>query len=63
MRSIAPAGHPDHEDYPAFDLHARFDDLADPAALTVYSVDAADDPTTAWLTVDADHVIPIEDLR
>lgn len=63
MSTIEPAGSPERNDYPAVDLHARFDDLADPTELTIYSVDLSDDPTTTWLSIDADHAIPLEELR
>lgn len=63
MSTTEPAGFPDRAGYPEVDLHARFDDLGDPTELTIYSVDGSDDPTTTWLSIDADHAISIEDLR
>jgi hypothetical protein len=63
MSTTEPAGFPERTDHPEVDLHARFDDLADPTELTIYSADVSDDPTTTWLTIDADHAIPLENIR
>jgi len=63
MIATEPATPSTLEAYPEFDLHARYDDLADPSELTVYSVADTDDPTTTWLSIDVEHAIPLEDLR
>ncbi|MFB6311368.1 MAG: hypothetical protein ABEH64_09350 [Salinirussus sp.] len=43
-------------------LGTAVDDPSDPSALTVYSLDP-DARTTAWLTMDVDHVRELQEMR
>lgn len=50
--------------YPEFELCCRVDDREDPAEVTVYPADADDEAlVTTWLTVDAEHAVPLEAAR
>lgn len=50
--------------YPEFDLSCRLDDLEDPASVTVYPAGADETvPVTAWLTIDVEHAVLLEDAR
>ena len=46
---------------PTFDLDYGFDDPDDPKWVTVFAP-AAEDVATAWLTIDADHAVALEDV-
>lgn len=45
---------------PAFDLQHRLDDAVNPRRITVFP-ESVDDPTSEWITVDADVVIPLNE--
>lgn len=62
MTHSTSARSPAHRDLPSFDLDYRFDDEDDPVEVTVFPSDAGD-RTTEWLTVDATHAVPLEDVR
>ena len=47
---------------PTFDLEYLFDDDEDPSEVTVF-VDNAADLSTNWITIDAAHTVPLEDVR
>ena len=47
---------------PRFDLEYGVDDTDRPTSVTVYAPDA-DDISTHWITIDADHAVPLEDVR
>jgi hypothetical protein len=49
--------------FPEFDLAYLFDDPDDPREVTVFSDAAGDDITTTWITIDAEHAVPIEQAR
>lgn len=63
MRAVEPAADTALEDYPEFDLRYRYDDPAAPTAVTVYPLSGFDDITTAWLSIDAEHAVAVEELR
>lgn len=46
---------------PTFELDYGFDDPDAPTAVTVFAPDA-DDVSTAWLSMDAGHAVPLEDV-
>lgn len=46
---------------PSFELEYGLDDPEAPTAVTVFAPDAAD-VSTAWLSIDADHAVPLEDV-
>lgn len=48
---------------PTFDLTFRYDDVQNPAELTVFPAGERDDGTTAWLTIDVEHAVPLETVR
>lgn len=48
---------------PSFDLTFRYDDVEDPAELTVFPAAERDDGTTAWLTIDLEHAVSLETVR
>lgn len=48
---------------PSFDLTCRYDDLDDPAELTVFPADEDEARTTAWLTVEVGHAVALESVR
>jgi hypothetical protein len=43
-------------------LKWEYDDRADPSQMTVYDP-GAEDPTTAWLTVDVDCAVPLDGME
>lgn len=47
---------------PDYELEYLFDDDEEPTEVTVF-VDNATDLSTNWITVDADHAVPLEDVR
>lgn len=48
---------------PTFDLTFRYDDATNPAELTVFPAAETDGQTTAWLTIDVEHAVPLETIR
>ena len=46
---------------PRFALDYGFDDASSPTAVTIFEPDA-EDCSTAWLTMDTAHAIPLEDV-
>lgn len=44
---------------PTFDLEYGLDDPDHPTAVTVFAPDA-DDVSTAWISIDAAHAVPLE---
>ena len=52
-----------NERLPTFELTFRYDDSANPAELTVFPASETDARTTAWLTIDVEHALPLETLR
>lgn len=52
-----------HERLPTFDLTFRYDDASNPKELTVSPAAGADEGTTAWLTIDVAHAVPLETVR
>ena len=52
-----------HERLPTFDLTFRYDDASDPKELTVSPAAETDEGTTAWLTIDVAHAVPLETVR
>lgn len=48
------------EDRPTFELTARFDDAVEPSEVTVYP-STSDNPTTEWLTIDAEYALSLEE--
>ena len=59
---LCPDARDSRDAYPTFDLTFRYDDVEDPVELTVFPEPSAD-RTTAWLTVDVDHAVPLDCLR
>lgn len=51
------------ESLPTFALTCRYDDVDDPAELTVFPATADDERPTTWLTVDVEHAVPLETVR
>jgi len=43
-----------------FDLRAAYDDPDDPETVTIHPADP-EEPTTEWLTIDADLAVPVEE--
>lgn len=50
------------EQFPSFGLEYLFDDDERPSEVTVF-VDNAADLSTNWITMDAAHAVPLEDVR
>lgn len=59
----SPTVHGPRDALPSFDLTFRYDDATDPAELTVFPAGETDERTTAWLTVDVEHAVPLETVR
>lgn len=55
-------GVPVHE-LPAFELRWRFDDEDAPTEVTVFSPADGADVTTAWLTMDVDHAVRVDEIQ
>ena len=51
------------EAYPEFVLCGLYDDDLDPQILTVFPRHPEDDLTTEWISVDADHAVPLDAVR
>lgn len=51
------------EAFPVFGLCGRFDDDLDPRILTVFPQHPEDDLTTEWISIDADHAVPLDAVR
>lgn len=49
--------------FPQFELCCLFDDDLDPRILTVFPQHPEDDLTTEWISIDADHAVPLERVR
>lgn len=47
------------DQYPTFELACRFDDVDQPGEVTVY-LDENGSRSTAWLTMDVEHVVPLD---
>lgn len=50
------------EELPTFDLRYLYDDTETPSELTIFSPDM-ETLTTSWITIDASHAVPLEDIR
>jgi hypothetical protein len=48
---------------PTFELEWAVDDADDPSEVTLFSDGEGDDLTVSWLTIDADHAVPIDEIR
>lgn len=48
---------------PTFDLTFRYDDVENPAELTVFPAAEQEDGTTTWLTIDLEHAVSLETVR
>ena len=51
------------EELPDFDLSYLYDDSEEPTEVTVFPGDCGDELATNWITVDAGHAVPLEDIR
>lgn len=49
-------------DFPEFDLCYLFDDEESPSEVTVFSTET-DANATIWITIDAAHAVPLEEVR
>lgn len=49
--------------YPRFALCCLFDDRDDPRELTVFPARPDAGLTTEWITIDADHAMPLDAVR
>ena len=52
-----------HERLPTFDLMCQYDDASNPQKLTVSPSAETGERTTAWLTIDVAHAVPLETVR
>ena len=60
---MTPSGEarPRRDELPRFDLEFRFDDPDDPREVTLYVDDSAH-RTTSWITVSAEHCVPLDEV-
>lgn len=49
--------------YPEFGLSCLYDDQEDPEELTVFEGEEVGASTTAWLTVDVDDAVALDEVR
>ena len=59
--SGAETAHAAIDELPTFALDYGFDDPHDPRELTIFAPDA-ESVTTSWISIDAGHAVPIEDV-
>jgi hypothetical protein len=51
------------EQLPTFELECMYDDWDDPSEVTIFSTDDEDSLYTAWLTIDRDSAVPLDEVR
>lgn len=51
------------QDLPEFELSYLFDDTEHPEEITVFPGTNELDISTHWITIDADHSVPLEKVR
>lgn len=59
--SGAESGSSGRDGLPTFELGYRYDDVSDPAEVTVYEADS-EDVTTAWITASVEDAVRLDDL-
>jgi hypothetical protein len=53
----------DRAEFPTFELEWAVDDADDPGEVTVFSDCEKDALAVTWLTMDADHAVPLDETR
>jgi hypothetical protein len=51
------------EELPEFELECMYDDWDNPSDVTIFSTADDDSLYTAWLTVDREHAVGLDEIR